>query len=371
MRITDVTLHGVQTPRRYATVCAAPGGGADATVECSRHYLLELHTDVGLTGIGEVSDVEMVPVYTPGYVPPRDALLETYRWWLVGRDPFDRGRLHAERPLNGLAAAAADMAVHDLLGKAAGVPVYKLLGGMTNPRPLLCWVAFIRDDLRALREELAEKVAAGFRAFKLKVGVDLDLDDERLAVAREVAGPHAELKIDASGAWDVPGAIAAIERLQRHGLAGVETPVPVGQVEDLAAVRRAVDVMILEHANEFELALRMIRADAVDVINTYVGGVGGIYPLIKMLALCEAAQVGVLLGSTLELGVGTAAQLHVAASTATLALSSDLIGPAMYTDDVITEPFVYADSTLRIPQGPGLGVELDRDKLEQLAWPGV
>ncbi|NUP99119.1 MAG: mandelate racemase/muconate lactonizing enzyme family protein [Armatimonadetes bacterium] len=368
MKITGLDLHGVRTPRRYGTVCAADGGGADVTVEESYHYVLELHTDTGLTGLGEISDVEMVPNYTPDDVPPREVLEETLRWWLTGRDPRRRESLYLERPFRGLVAAAVDMAIHDLLGQAWGVPVYDLLGGLTNPSPLICWVVFIRDDLALLREEIAEQLAAGFRAFKLKVGVDAELDDARLAVVREIVGPQAEIKIDASGAWSVDEAIATIGRLSRHNLAGVETPVPRGHVEELAAVRRAVTVPILEHANDFELALAMIRADAVDVINTYVGGMGGLYPLQKMLALCEAAQVGVLLGSTLELGIGTAAQLHAAVSTSTLCMSSDLIGPAMYTADVIAEPFVYADSSLRLPTAPGLGVRLDRQRLEELRW---
>lgn len=370
MRITAVNLTGVRTPRRYGTVCAADGGGADVTVKVSYHYLLELRTDTGLVGLGEVSDVEMVPNYTPDDVPPMGPLQEALERWLLGRDPLDREALYLDRPFRGLVAAAVDMAVHDLVGKAWGIPVHRLLGGLVNPQPLLCWVAFIRDDLDALREELREQLAAGFRAFKFKVGVDLALDEARLAVAREVIGPDAEVKIDASGAWDTGQAIAAIRRLGKHGLAGVETPVPRGAVAKLAEVRRAVNVPILEHANDLDLALRMIKADAVDVINTYVGGMGGLYPLQRMLALCEAAGVGVLLGSTLELGIGTAAQLHAAAATRLLTLSSDLIGPAMYTADVLTEPFVYRDSTLPVPTGPGLGVALDPAKVEALAWDG-
>ncbi len=368
MTITDFDLYPVKTPRRYGTVCAADGGGADVTVECSYHYVLELHTDAGLSGLGEVSDVEIVPNYTPDQVPPLEDLREALSQWVIGRDPFDRERLLIERPFRGLVAAAVDMAIHDLMGKALGVPVYQLLGGLANPRPLVCWVAFIRDDLAALRDEMAEQKAAGFRAFKLKVGVDLELDDARLAIMREVLGPEPELKIDASGAWSEEEAIVAIKRLSRHGLDGVETPVPRGEVESLARVRQAVDVPILEHANDLALALRMIRAEAVDVINTYVGGMGGIYPLQQMLALCAAGGVGVLFGSTLELGIGTAAQLHAAVSTSQLTVSSDLIGPAMYTDDVIKEPLRYTDSTIAVPAGPGLGVELDRDKLEELRW---
>lgn len=371
MRISEIALHPVQTPRCYGTVCAAEGGGADVTVECSYHYVLELKTDEGPVGLGEVSDVEMVPGYTPDEVPHREQLHEDLSRWLVGENPFDRERLFRRRPYRGLVAAAVDMALHDLIGKALDVPVYQLLGGLANPEPLICWVIFIRDDLAALRDEVAEKLAEGFRAFKLKVGVDLDLDDERLAIVREQVGPQVELKIDASGAWSEEEAIAAIERLARHNLAGVETPVAREQVASLARVRRAVNVPILEHANDLDLALRMIQAEAVDVINTYVGGMGGLYPLQQMLAVCEAAGVGVLFGSTLELGIGTAAQLHAAASTTQLTLSSDLIGPAMYTDDVIKQPFEYRDSTLPLPTGAGLGVELDWEKVEELRWEGV
>jgi len=168
MRITGLELTGVRTPRRYGTVCAADGGGADVTVDVSYHYLLELHTDAGLTGLGEVSDVEMVPNYTPDDVPPLAPLREALSHWLLGRDPLDREALYRDRPFRGLVAAAVDMAVHDLLGKAWGVPVHRLLGGLVNPRPLLCWVAFIREDLDALRDELRGAARGGLPGLQVQ-----------------------------------------------------------------------------------------------------------------------------------------------------------------------------------------------------------
>ena len=93
---------------------------------------------------------------------------------------------------------------------------------------------------------------------------------------------------------------------------------------------------------------------------------GGIHRCKKILALAEAAGVDALLGSTVELGVGTAAQVHLGVSSGAICYPSDLIGPRMYTEDVVTRPFAYENGRLLPPEGPGLGVELDRDALEHL-----
>jgi muconate cycloisomerase len=198
------------------------------------------------------------------------------------------------------------------------------------------------------------------------VGVDIDLDEERLAVLRETAGKEASLKIDANAGWSVSDAPRNIRRLAKHRLAGVETPVPRENPADIAAVRKQVEVPILEHVNDAAYGLALLKADAVDVFNIATTGAGGLWPARQIVSLAEAAGIGVLLGSTVEQGPGTLAQLHLAAITPNLTLPSDLIGPGMYQHDVLRQPLHYRDGKLAIPTAPGLGGEIDRAKLIKL-----
>lgn len=372
MKIKSLKLHPVAVERQYGTVIATEGGKARRTVKKSFFYFLELATDNGLTGWGELSDVE------PGDLPKNAGEYgELLAAFMVGRSPFDVQRMHREFREHfdvrgsGLAQAAGcalDMALYDLAGKATGRPVYELLGGAVRREVQVSWVAYIREELDLIREEIRQRVAEGFTAFKLKVGVNIDLDEQRLAIAREVAGKDASIKLDANEGWSVAEAPKFIRRLNKYRLAGVETPVPREKPADIAAVRKQVEVPILEHVSDPTYGLALLKADAVDVFNIATTGAGGIWPARALVSLAEAGKVGVLIGSTVELGLGTLAQLHLAATVPNLTLPSDLIGPGMYKNDVLTRPLRYRAGKLDIPSGPGLGGEIDRAKLRELAF---
>lgn len=371
MKIQRVTLHPVSVPRQYATVIAQAGGTARPTVETSHFYFVEATTDDGRTGWGEISDVP--PDQRPADLRQYEALLGDL---MRGRTPWDVQRLHhdlrqhldtRDGSLGRYTACGLEMVLYDLQAQAAGVPIYDLLGGAVRREVRISWVAYIREDLDLIRDEIRQRCQQGFTAFKLKVGVNIDLDEARLAAARDVAGPRASIKVDANAGWSVDDAPRNIRRLARYGLAGVETPVPRDDPADIAAVRRQVHVPILEHVNDTTYGLALLRAEAVDCFNIATTNAGGIYPARQIAALAEAAGVGVLLGSTVELGPGTLYQLHLAATIANLTLPSDLIGPGMYRDDVLQQPLKYEAGTLRIPQGPGLGGSISRQKLRQLA----
>jgi L-alanine-DL-glutamate epimerase-like enolase superfamily enzyme len=371
MKIRSVKLHALSVPRQYATVIAQAGGTARPTVERSHFYFVEASADDGRTGWGEISDVppDELPADRAAYEALLGDLLRGRSVWDVQRLHHDvRQHLDLQRgSLGRYTACALEMALYDLQAQAAGVPIYNLLGGAVRREVRISWVAYIREDLDLIREEIRQRCREGFTAFKLKVGVNIDLDEARLAAAREVAGPRASIKVDANAGWSVDEAPRHIRRLARYDLAGVETPVPRDNPADIAAVRRQVNVPILEHVDNAAYGLALLRAEAVDCFNIATTNAGGIYPARHIAALAEAAGVGVLLGSTVELGPGTLYQLHLAATIANLTLPSDLIGPGMYRDDVLQQPLKYEAGTLRIPQGPGLGGIISRQKLHALA----
>ena len=362
MTIADVELIPFDVRRRYATQIAQEGGGAREVVEASPFLFIRATTDSGLVGWGEISDIE------PDEVPDLEHWRQQVASSLIGRDPVDIARHHDEwakslpdpedprgSSLNRLTRAGLDMTCYDLASQSTNLPVCRLLGGQWRDRIHISWVAFIRDDLQLLRDEISEKCAEGFTAFELKVGVDIDLDEQRLAVMRETAGPDASIKIDPNGGWDRDQAVTHIQRLARFDLDGVETPVGGRDPAEIAAVRREVDVKLIEHVMTTRDALEYIRHDSLDVFNIATTGCGGIFPARQIATLAETAGVGLLLGSTVEMGPGTLAQIQLAASIQGLTLASDLVGPGLYAEDVLAQPPEYVAGCLEVPGEIGFG----------------
>ncbi len=372
MKIVDVRVHPVAVSRAYGTLTSGGQEGRqnpDAQpVELSYFYVLEVETDDGIVGLGEVSDFALGSRLPDGSPLELENLTAKLRALLVGRDPAGMERLSLEVDFGGLVNCAIDTACYDILGKAYGASATDLAGGRLRESVWVSWVAYIRAP-EAMAPEIEEKLAQGFNAFKFKVGRDIDLDEARIKLFREIGGDDLNLKLDANAAWDVDEAIANLRRLEKYNLAGIETPIDKENVSGMAQVRQAVDTPILEHVSTLDYALKLVRHEAVDVFNVSTVGCGGIYRAKKVIAVAEAAGLHVLLGSTVELGVGTAAQLALAASSWRVDWPSDLIGPLMYTDDVLNEPWEWDAGHLRVPRGPGLGVTLDPDKLQSLHHP--
>ena len=385
-RIKHVRLHPVTMSRIYKTHVAPAGGHAEGK-EGSRYLLLELVTEDGTSGWGELSDIETI------WNIPRDSVLQRFlERRLKDRDIQLRQKMSAEmsrelptdwhRELRRMLATTVDMALLDLAGRIYQVPAYELLGGLYRDRLPISWVAFIRDTA-SLEKEIKQKAAEGFRAYKLKVGLDFKADVEHVKTLRAVAGPQVYLKVDASGSWEEKEAIEKIHTLAKLGVDAVETPIRTASrdiaknrpelVNDnvhevaasLARVRRAVPAEIIEHVVDFsdEFSLALARAHAVDVFNVAVSQAGSVRRTERLIQIAEAADIKVLLGSTVELGVGTACALHVGCAARGVSVSSDLVGPGLLVDDVIQPRFQYRNGDLPILHTPGLGVTPAADKL--------
>ncbi len=369
MKIVDVRVHPVAVSRQYATLTSGGQEGRQnpdaAPVDLSYFYILEVETDSGIVGIGEISDIDPGMRLVDGSPMDLTNVTGKLRSQLVGRSPTDLERMSLEVDQGGLVNCAIDTACYDILGKAYGASATALAGGHLRKSVWVSWVAYIREP-EAMVPEIEEKLAQGFDAFKFKVGRDIDMDEARIKLFREIGGYDLNLKLDANAAWDVDEAISYMRRLEKYNLTGIETPIDKNDVAGMAQVRQAIDTPILEHVSTQDYALDLVRHEAVDVFNVSTVGCGGIYRAKKVIAIAEAAGLHALLGSTVELGVGTAAQLALAASSWRIDWPSDLIGPLMYTDDVLNEPWEWDNGYLRVPEGPGLGVSLDPQKLQSL-----
>lgn len=364
MKIVDIKLYDIAVNRTYETVISS-----NIPVTKSRFYVLRVQTDAEIVGWGEVSDLP------DGFRFSRDCLERELRAILIGLAPYDLGEAldrwdtrmehyELDRIVYNIVPCAIDGALYDIMGKAAHAPASSLLGGKFREAIPVSWVAYIRSP-EELSREVEQKVRQGFSAFKLKVGINIEQDEARLRVLREVAGDNAHIKLDANGAWSATEAVANLRRLEKYHPDGIETPVPYADIDGKVYVKRRTGIPLIEHVRHLDYGLELIRAKAVDVFNVSTVGCGGIYRARKVLALAEAAELDCLLGSTVELGIGTAAQLQLGASSSLINWPSDLVGPLLYTEDIIHEQWKWVDGSLCVPEGPGLGINPDSEKLSQ------
>ena len=389
MHIRDVRIRAVNVPRVYDTRVAEAGGHAQAKT-ASHYYVLELVTDGNVVGLGEISDIEQ------SWQTPAPEALRHMLSSLEGADPLHRqatweralgslpSDLHPE--LHSLLSAAIDTALLDLAGQYYGVPLYVLFGGRNRARAHVSWVAFIRT-LDEIEREIATKVAEGFTAFKLKVGDEPELDAQRVQLCRRLAGSDAYIKIDASGQWHEEEAVERICALAAVGADAVETPLRAAaravakdnpqQVSDhaddvaaaLARVRQRVPIDLIEHVADFDerFALALIRHRAVDVFNVVPVQAGSLHRAERLLHIAASGGLPALLGSTVELGIGTAAATHLAVASPTVRIASDLVGPGLLAGAVTRPTLAYEAGYIRPPSGAGLGVQLDEGRMEAFA----
>jgi muconate cycloisomerase len=221
-------------------------------------------------------------------------------------------------------------------------------------------------------EIAAWAVSAGFATMKVKVGTDPDEDLARVRAVREAVGPDARLGADANGGWPTPRiAIDTIRRLHDQcAIYFAEQPLPPGHDDALADVRRNVPVPIVADESIWTLedAKRLARAGAADVFSIYIGKAGGLGPALAIAQFADSAGIKCTIGSNLELGVGTAAMIHLALSAPAIdadAFPCDIIGPMFYVEDILAEPLRIAGGAATGRERPGLGVELDGDKIEK------
>ncbi|HEX2477430.1 MAG TPA: enolase C-terminal domain-like protein, partial [Lacipirellulaceae bacterium] len=211
----------------------------------------------------------------------------------------------------------------------------------------------------------------GFRAMKVKVGIDRQGDLDRTRAVREAIGAQVKLGVDANGGWSTPQiAIETINRLvDECGIYFAEQPVPPGDPDALAEVRRNVRVPIIADESIWTLedARILARAEAADVFSIYIGKAGGIGPAREIARFAHSVGIQCTVGSNLELGVGSSAMVHLAVGAAGIDADTypcDIIGPLFYEDDVLKEPLPISGGLAKVHNGPGLGVELDDEKVE-------
>lgn len=364
-RIEKVELFPVTTTRLYG--------------EPSQHVLLCIQSESGMEGWGEVSDVS----HLPALMPDTQDLALVLNELLRGRDVlatnaieaammanFPGGRFHGKACL---VRAGVSIAIHDLKARLLGISVADLLGGRNRTSIPICYPIFrmkSKADFPDRQQLVRAQYEKGFRAFRLYFGSATDADEELLDwIEREFAGRITMTSLDGSGLFKLPQFLRIYERLKHYRFESVESPVDRDDVDMIAEARRRIQHPVSEHVRSLEYATRLVRQHAVDIFNISITVAGGISGMMKLFHVAEAANLECLIGTTQELSVATAAQAHVGAAVHSLDYASDPVGPELYEQDVVERRVVFRDGALQVPDGPGLGVQVMRSKIRDIAAP--
>ncbi len=365
MRITKVEAIPVRVPLKAGMVTKTAHGDHHT----SDYVIVRVHTDAGLIGLGEATVSALWSGETSkSCVAAIDDLIGPA---LTGKDPAGITELRKAMDflikLNPFTKSAVEMALWDIAGKSLGVPVYQLLGGKlrdTIPTKMMIG-AFDLPRVKMLAEQF---LGWGLRCLKVKVGLDLAGDIARVRTVREVAGPDITLTVDANCGWNVTTARVALSQLRGFNLLLAEQPIAPGDTEAMASLR-ALGIPIMADESVFTLAdaWNVLRAHAADIISIYPGKNGGIAASIEVAHIAQAVGVPCHVGSNLELGIGSAAMLHLACAVPNIdsvTYPADILGPHYHEADLLTEPLTLDfHAGARVPTGPGLGVTLDDDQL--------
>jgi L-alanine-DL-glutamate epimerase-like enolase superfamily enzyme len=297
----------------------------------------------GMTGIGEAAPQEHYGESAASVEAFLDEASE-----LLGDDPFALEEILARvnaLPGQGAAKSAIDMALHDLCGKLAGLPVWKLLG-LPRTGPPTSWTVWLGDPDDMARR--AERVASRFKRLKLKLGGRDGLDVERVRAVRSTT--ELPLMVDVNEYWELDEAIANVAALAGLGVEYVEQPLPAGS-PDGPALKAAAKLPIYVDEDCHTLADVAACAERAHGINIKLAKSGGIREAVKMAAAARSLGLGVMLGCMIESGIGVSAGAQVAS----LCDHVDLDGNLLLADD--PWPGVVFEDGVQIPADePGLGV---------------
>jgi L-alanine-DL-glutamate epimerase-like enolase superfamily enzyme len=338
---------------------ATPYEIAYESVTETTNVFVRIETNRGVTGYGcAAPDPEVTGEDAASVLSAMD---DVVRPAIVGSDPLRHAmlmvRLKKELAAMPSARAAVDVALFDVLGKVANLPLWRLLGGYRKSIRTSVTIGILpeADTLRAARE----LVGRGFRCLKLKGGVDVEDDVTRVLAVRRELGTGIELRFDANQGYTVEQSLRFVEATRGAGLELFEQPTPRDQIDQLGSVTRRVALPVMADESLMSLgdAFRLARRELVDMVNVKLMKAGGLADAIQINAVARAAGLEVMVGCMDEAALGIAAGLQFALARPNVAYA-DLDGHLDLVDDPSEGSVRLEDGTLYASEEPGLGARV-------------
>jgi len=316
-------------------------------------FILQVHTDDGIVGLGETAR----NIAYPAVKSAADLLL--------GQDPMAMNLQELTELSGSPAYSGFEIALCDLVGKALGVPVYKLLGGAYRDRVAVSWWTGTRtsEDLAGIAQAAWDK---GFWALKYKCRYGEPHDEQVMAVTRQAPGMKLIVDFNTDLRFPIDAAKMAAKVESYENIMVWEDPLPHWDWSWYAALRQRVRIPIAAHLGQATDVLNAIKANAVDYLN--LGG--GMFHFVRLATIAEAAGIPCWHGAGLELGIAAMSHIHACAAAKGCTIPSDTLGNLLREDDLVVQPMQVQDGYATVPQMPGLGVELDVDALKRYSAQG-
>jgi L-alanine-DL-glutamate epimerase-like enolase superfamily enzyme len=360
MKIKHIDVHPIQLALKepytiaYETVAAAPA------------VFTRIRTGSGLTGFGcAAPDLHVTGESVDSVCRlAREKMIPV----AIGTDPlrpvFIMERL--KKTVNGFPASSAlammDMALYDLLGKAAGLPLYKILGGFRRHIKTSITIGIL--PVEETVEKAREFTSQGFKALKLKGGTHVDEDIERVLAVRTAVGKSVEIRFDANQGYTVEQSLQLFKATRDARLELLEQPTPKENAGQLGRVTRQVPIPVMADESLMNLkdAFRLARRDLVDMINIKLMKCGGISEAVHINSVARAAKFEVMIGCMDEPALGIAAALHFALARPNV-VYADLDGHLDILDDPTRGSVILKNGVLYPQKESGLGLTGDLDRL--------
>jgi muconate cycloisomerase len=376
----------MKTPFRFQIGSQSRGAFQDiynlGSPEGAHFFFVKIHTDEDIYGIGDAWAI--APFCEHRFID--DHLGPA----ILGMDPFDVAKIHDrmryvemhlfERlgPMRE-AQTAVDIALYDIIGKALKKPIYKLIGGAVREviPPSYAPVPGVSSTIDEMVEAARKQIDLGYMVIKWKVGRDFDMEVERVKALREALGPEVKLHMDPNQGWSPKEAVKTITKMDKYDLYCAEQPVAFWDLKGMAFVRKSVNPIIMadESIGSPRDALNLIRNESCDAFLPYMTKSPGIYYTQKIVTIAEPASIPcwISAGGT----IGRVAALHVMATMNNLIYADwwkttgatckpRPIGlPFGTTEEFLKEPPKFTSEGVKVPKNPGLGVDLDWEKVEE------
>ncbi|MCK4307060.1 dipeptide epimerase [candidate division WOR-3 bacterium] len=353
MKITDLLVKRIVLPLKQPFKIAL---GTNFEYE---GVVVQIHTNEGITGIGEASPSPRITGETTGTVI--DVIENKIKPLLIGKNPLDIEKILDEINsailYNSSAKCAIDIALYDILGKHAKLPLYKLLGGFKQK--IITSVTIGIKGVKDTVLEARELVAQGAKVIKVKIGLAPVEDIEKIKALREEIGYDIKIRVDANQGYEPREAVRVLNKIEQYEIEFAEQPVAYWDIQGLKQVRDSVNIPIMvdESLHSARDAINLIRANACDIFNIKLMKSGGIREASKIANIAESAGIPCMLGCMVETRIGVGAATHLALALKNIKYA-DLDGHLFLKEDIVEGGVITEKGIDRVTSEPGIGVKL-------------